>query len=44
MDDTAALNAITTLLSGSEWNPNTLNEVAEIIRETGRVIDDTEEG
>lgn len=36
--DIDALNAIHTLLDGTEWGSDTLEDVAEIVRETGREI------
>jgi hypothetical protein len=35
-----ALDRIAELMSGSDWSPDTLNEIAEIVRGTGRTIDD----
>lgn len=41
--DSAALNAIAELLSGEEWDSETMSKVAEIVRGTGREIKDVEE-
>jgi hypothetical protein len=38
--DRNALDDIAELLSGEEWNPETLNTIADLVRETGRDIDD----
>jgi hypothetical protein len=40
--DLEALNDIRLLLSGKEWDSDTLSAVAEIIRETGREIKEPE--
>lgn len=42
MTDSAALDLIAELMSATEWDPDTLNTIADIIRSTGRSIDDTE--
>jgi hypothetical protein len=38
--DRDALDAIAKLLSGNEWDSGTLDDVANIVRSTGRVIRD----
>lgn len=38
--DYKEMNKIASLLSGSEWNSDTIAEIAEIIRGTGRSVDD----
>jgi hypothetical protein len=38
--DSNALDAIAALMSGTEWEASTLDDIAEIVRSTGRVIDD----
>ena len=38
--DSNALDLIASMLSGSEWDPETMTEVAEIIRATGRTVAD----
>ena len=38
--DGLALNTIQSILSGSEWNAETIERIAEIVRSTGRVVDD----
>lgn len=43
MIDTDALDTIAELMSGVEWDPDTLEAIADIVRSTGRVILDTEE-
>jgi hypothetical protein len=40
--DLTALEDIRLVLSGKEWDSDTLNAVAEIIRETGREIKEPE--
>lgn len=42
--DSAALNIITDILSGTEWSPDTLERIAEIVKETGRVINEPNSG
>jgi hypothetical protein len=42
--DAAALDAITETMSGTEWSPDTLEDVAERVRESGRLIADYEGG
>ena len=41
--DAKALDAITAEMSGREWSPDTLEAIAEIVRGTGRVIEDSAE-
>jgi hypothetical protein len=38
--DIKAMDRIASLMSGSGWSPDTLDKIAEIVRETGRTIDD----
>jgi hypothetical protein len=40
--DLDALNDIWRLLDGQEWDNDTLNDIAEVIRETGREIKEPE--
>lgn len=40
MDDSVILDVIAALLSGSEWDADTVNEVANLIRSTGRHVAD----
>ena len=42
MDDTKAMDEITKIMSGQEWSPDTLDYIAEVVRETGREIKETE--
>lgn len=39
-----ALDLITNLMSCSDWSPDTLDAIAEIVRSTGRQIGDTRAG
>lgn len=39
--DRAALNAIQSLMSGEDWSPDILDSIAEIVRLTGRLIEDS---
>ncbi len=39
-DDHDAMEAITALLDGVEWNADTLERIAEIVRATGREVRD----
>ncbi|TAN03085.1 MAG: hypothetical protein EPN36_13885 [Rhodanobacteraceae bacterium] len=39
--DESAMDEITKLMSGTDWSPDTLDEIAGIVRETGREITDT---
>jgi hypothetical protein len=41
-DESIALDRITEVLSGREWNSDTTSYIAEIVRETGRTIADVE--
>lgn len=43
MSDDGALGAIETLMDRQEWSPDTLDEVARIIRATGRKVRDSED-
>lgn len=43
MSDWKALNEIHDLMDGREWNVDTLNSIAEIVRQTGREIRDVED-
>ena len=36
--DIEALNAIHQLLDGKEWDTDTLDQIAEVLRETGREV------
>jgi hypothetical protein len=38
-DHKAVLNAIHTAMSGVEWSPDTLDEIASILTDAGYVID-----
>jgi hypothetical protein len=38
--DIKAMDRIASLMSGSDWSPDTLERIADIVRETGRTIDD----
>lgn len=38
--DSAALDAVANLLSGSAWDAGTLSAVADLIRQTGRTVGD----
>jgi hypothetical protein len=38
MNDTQAMNAIHAVLSGNEWDSDTMTIVGEIVLKTGRVI------
>lgn len=40
MTDTEALNAIAEILSGTEWDAATVEAVAEVVRLTGRAVND----
>lgn len=40
--DDDALDSITRILSGNEWNAGTIDAIAEIVRRTGRTIADTD--
>jgi hypothetical protein len=40
MSDEQALDAIWKIMSGAEWNADTLDEVAEIMRQNGRACED----
>ena len=39
----AALDLIANTMSASEWNADTLDAIAEIVRSTGRAVDDLEQ-
>lgn len=39
--DTQAMDRIQDILSGSEWNMNLVDEVAAVVRLTGRVVRDS---
>jgi len=43
LDDTRAMTLIQGIMSGNEWNSDTLDVIAEIVRLTGREILDSEE-
>lgn len=38
--DTNVLDAIAALLDGAEWHGGTIDEVADLVRESGRTIDE----
>jgi hypothetical protein len=38
MDDTAAMDKIAGLMSGEEWNSDVMDEVAAVVRATGRPV------
>lgn len=40
LSDSAALDALAQLLSADEWSPDTLDQVADIVRDTGRTVDE----
>lgn len=40
MTDTEALDAIAVLMSGAQWTPDTLQTVADIVRLSGRLIEE----
>jgi hypothetical protein len=44
ISDEAALDGITLLLSGKEWEAETIELVADLVRQTGRFISDDTEG
>jgi hypothetical protein len=39
--DESAMDEIAKLMSATDWSPDTLDEIASIVRETGREILDT---
>jgi hypothetical protein len=43
MNDSEALNLIADLLSGTEWNIDTLMSISDLVTSTGREIKDLEE-
>jgi len=43
MTDSEALNLIADLLSGTEWNIDTLISISDLVTSTGREIKDLEE-
>jgi len=43
MTDSEALNLIADLLSGTEWNIDTLMSISDLVTSTGREIKDLEE-
>lgn len=44
LSDELAMNRIRNLLSGKEWDPDTLDTIAAVVRLTGREIKEPEEG
>jgi hypothetical protein len=38
--DVEAMDAIAELMSGAEWNPDLLDAIADIVRSTGRDLED----
>jgi hypothetical protein len=40
MNDTQAMDHITAIMNAVEWNADTLDNIADIVRDTGRNIDD----
>lgn len=42
--DSHCLDLIQAQLDGEEWNADTLSTIAELVRSTGRCIDDLEQG
>lgn len=40
ISDSQALDAIAAILTGSIWSPDTLEEIAEVVRSTDRTIAD----
>jgi len=43
LDDTRAMMLIQSIMSGNEWNSDTLDVIAEIVRLTGREILNSDE-
>lgn len=43
MTDSEALNLIADLISGTEWNIDTLMSISDLVTSTGREIKDLEE-
>lgn len=41
MTDTEAMDEIKEIMSGNEWSPDTLDSIAELVKETGREIEDS---
>ena len=41
MKDSNCMNEITKIMSGKEWSPDTLDYIAEVIKESGRKIEET---
>ena len=44
IEDSRALDLIQGLLNGEEWDSDTVDNIANIVRATGRCIDDLEQG
>lgn len=44
VSDMRAMERIAALMSGKEWSPDTLDEIAEIVRATGREIAEVSDG
>jgi hypothetical protein len=44
ISDERAMDLIQSLLDGKEWNSDTLDNIANAVRATGRCIDDLEQG
>jgi hypothetical protein len=42
VDDSRAMDLIARLMSGNEWSPDTLDQIADIVRSTGREIAEVE--
>lgn len=43
MTDTEALDRLAELMSGAEWSADTLDAIADVVRATGRSIDNCDE-
>ena len=44
MKSKAALKIIQSILSDKEWSPDTLNEIADVMRDSGFLIEESEDG
>ena len=43
MNDMQSMNEIEKIMSGNEWSADTLEDIAEVVRESGREIKDSNE-
>lgn len=43
IDDSHAMNLIHAAMSAVEWSPDTLDEIAQIVELTGRVIESSDD-